>query len=152
MYANVSLEKPIFTFIKHFSWMIPFYYYSQSCEFNDSWTNDSPYFPFFCFFILFKNLINFFFHKTHLWNIGHFFFENAFMNAWDFWECIYDICLNDVFFWKNAFMNAWLFFWNVCMIYVWMNFFYGCMHRKKSFLKMHIWMEFLRMHIRCTKF
>jgi len=33
LYANVSFEKPIFTFIKHFASMIPLYY-SQSSEFN----------------------------------------------------------------------------------------------------------------------
>jgi len=28
-------KKSMFTFIKHFAWVIPFYYHSQSCEFND---------------------------------------------------------------------------------------------------------------------
>jgi len=38
-----------------------------------------------------------------------FFLETTFMNALDFWECIYDICLKFIFYFyflENAFMNA----------------------------------------------
>jgi len=46
MYANISLEKPILLLLRIvLEWSL-LYYYSQSCEFNDPWTNDSPHFLF----------------------------------------------------------------------------------------------------------
>jgi len=84
----------------------------------------------------------------HSWNFGLFFFENAFMNALLFFECIYNVynvCMYVwmIFFYKkmhswnfglflfeNAFMNAWFFFeciynvYNVCIN----DFFYGKIH------------------------
>jgi len=167
MYVNVFLKKPIFTFIKHFARMIPIYYYSQSYEFNDPWKNDSPHF-FFSFFL--KNLINFFWQNAFM-KFLTFFFENVFMNAWVFWKCIYDICLKYFFFFEK--MNLWMheiffqyvydvclnefFLWeNACVIFV---FFFRILFlnmdaciKEILFLRMHIWMKFLGMHIRCTKF
>ena len=96
-------------------------------------------------------ILDFFFLKMHLWM--HEFFlnayimhvwkifskkkENAFMNAWFLFECIYDVCLNDFFFiyekihlwnfglfvFENAFMNVWFF-----LEWFWFFFEYGCMH------------------------
>jgi len=60
----------------------------------------------------------------HSWNFGLFFFENAFMNALLFFECIYNV-------------------YNVCM-YVWIFFFIRkCIHEILDFffLKMHLWMH-----------
>jgi len=45
--------------------------------------------------------------------------------------------MHDFFKMRALYMFEWIFFASI---------------KKNLFLKMHIWMKFLRMHIRCTKF
>jgi len=107
----------------------PLYYYSQSCGFNDLWTNDSPHF--FLLFVFFSKLHYFFKGIKEIFDF--LFLENAYMiyvwmNAWIFSE--------------NALMNTWFFF-NAYIVHVWKIFskrkyFYECMI---SFW-MHIWCMF----------
>jgi len=79
----------------------------------------------FCWNVYIMYVGIFFYEKMHSWNFGLFLFENAFMNGWFFFECIYNVynvCMDDFFYGKihlwrrdfflfeNAFMNTW-FFW-----------------------------------------
>ena len=86
---------------------------------------------------------SFFCQKIHLWNFGIFLFENTFMNAWFFLECIYNVCPNDFILFMRKYiyeildflflkMHLWMydfFFWNAYIMYVWMIF----------YEKMHLW-------------
>jgi len=118
---------------------IAFYYYSHSCQFNDPWTNDSPHFPLFVFFLFLFWKLNFFLTKR-IMKFWTFFFEKCmfeWMNAWifsedalmnDFFECIYSACLKDFFSKKNVFVNAWFFLMHIWCMFEWILFFCEKMH------------------------
>jgi len=130
VYVNVSLEKLTFTFINILLEWSSFYYYSHSCKFNDPWTNDSPHFPFFCFFPFFLNLI--FFNKTHYEILDFFLWKmhvwmNECINFFRRWTYEYMVFFNayivhvwKIFFWKKkAFMNAWFFWMHIWFMFEW---------------------------------
>jgi len=106
----------------------PLYYYSQSCGFNDLWTNDSLHFSLLFFFKLhyffkrIKEIFDFLFlenaYMIYVWmNTWIFFSENALMNTWFFLNA-YIVHVWKIFSKKNAFMNAWFLFeciYDVCL-------------------------------------
>ena len=131
MYANVFLEKSIFTFIKLLAWMIPILLLFASLWIQwsmNKWL--TTFFPYFLFFFLlrkhiyeisdlflnaFMNVCNFL--GIQIWYMFEymFFLENIFMNAWFLGMHIMYVWVNS--FWENTFMNAW-FFWNAYIMYV----------------------------------
>jgi len=129
VYANVSLEKLTFTFVNISLEWSPFYYYSHSCKFNDPWTNDSPHFPSFVFFLLF---FFFFFWKVHIWmnEWMHEFLRRCTYEYMIFFNA-YIVYVWKIYFWQKKCFYECIIFFIAYMMCVWMIFFF-CE-------KMHLW-------------